>query len=57
MTMHNTKYLVKRNTSCYNHVKMLGAKIYGFHKDKKKNSERTVDNDTSRMLCKNWWRL
>ena len=32
MTMHNTKYLVKRNTSCYNHVKMLGAKIYGFHK-------------------------
>ena len=29
------KYLVKRNTSCYNHVKMLGAKIYGFHKDKK----------------------
>lgn len=56
MTMHNTKYLVKRNTSCYNHVKMLGAKIYGFHKDKK-SSERTVDNDTSRMLCKNWWRL
>ena len=36
MTMHNTKYLVKCNTSCYNHVKMLGAKIYGFHKDKKK---------------------
>ena len=35
MTMHNTKYLVKRNASCYNHVKMLGAKIYGFHKDKK----------------------
>ena len=47
MTMHNTKYLVKRNASCYNHVKMLGAKIYEFH----------IDNDTSRMLCKNWWRL
>ena len=28
MTMHNTKYLVKCNTSCYNHVKMLGAKNY-----------------------------
>lgn len=26
MTMHNTKYLVKRNASCYNHVKMLGGK-------------------------------
>ena len=32
MAMHNTKYLVKCNTSCYN---LLGAKIYGFHKDKK----------------------
>ena len=29
------KYLVKHNAPCYNHVKMLGAKIYGFHKDKK----------------------
>ena len=28
------KSLVKRNAPCYNHVKMLGAKIYGFHKDK-----------------------
>lgn len=26
MTIHNTKYLVKRNTPCYNHVKMLGGK-------------------------------
>ena len=29
------KYLLKHNAPCYNHVKMLGAKIYGFHKDKK----------------------
>ena len=29
------KYLVKHNAPCYNLVKMLGAKIYGFHKDKK----------------------
>ena len=35
MAMHNTKYLVKRNASCYNLVKMLGVKIYEFHKDKK----------------------
>ena len=35
MAMHNTKYLVKCNTSCYNHVKMFVAKIYEFHKDKK----------------------
>lgn len=30
MTMHNTKYLVKRNASCYNHVKMLVAIIMIF---------------------------
>lgn len=35
MTMHNTKYLVKRNTSCYNHVKMLGQKYTDFTKIKK----------------------
>ena len=29
------KYLVKHNAPFYNHDKMLGAKIYGFHKDKK----------------------
>ena len=26
MAMHNTKYLVKCNASCYNLVKMLGGK-------------------------------
>ena len=35
MTMHNTKYLVKRNMTCYNNVKMMGTKIYGIHNDKK----------------------
>ena len=27
--------LSRFRVSAYNHVKMLGAKIYGFHKDKK----------------------